>query len=41
MLHGLGFDYRKPEAMPRGLDNAKQQAYIKQIREPAQHDGRR
>ena len=23
-----GFDYRKPEAMPRGLDDAKQQAFI-------------
>ena len=28
MLHRLGFDYRKPEAMPRGLDDAKQQAFI-------------
>ena len=24
LLHRLGFDYRKPEAMPRGLDDAKQ-----------------
>ena len=30
MLHRLGFDYRKPEAMPRGLDDAKQQAFIDQ-----------
>ncbi len=29
--HRLGFDYRKPEAMPRGLDNAKQQAFIDQF----------
>jgi len=28
MLHRLGFDYRKPEAMPRGLDDAKQQALV-------------
>ena len=28
MLHRLGFDYRKPESMPRGLDDAKQQAFI-------------
>ena len=28
LLHRLGFDYRKPEAMPRGLDDAKQQAFI-------------
>ena len=28
MLHRLGFDYRKPEAMPRRLDDAKQQAFI-------------
>ena len=41
LLHRLGFDYRKPEAMPRGLDDAKQQAFIDQLREPAQHDGRR
>jgi hypothetical protein len=26
--HRLGLDYRKPEAMPRGLDAAKQQAFI-------------
>ena len=26
LLHRLGFDYRKPEAMPRGLDDAQQQA---------------
>ena len=39
LLHRLGFDYRKPEAMPRGLDDAKQQAFIDQLREPAQHDG--
>jgi transposase len=25
LLHRLGFDYRKPEAMPPGLDDAKQQ----------------
>ena len=30
MLHRLGFDYRKPEAMPRGLDDAKQQAFIEE-----------
>ena len=28
LLHRLDFDYRKPEAMPRGLDNTKQQAFI-------------
>ena len=28
VLHRLGFGYRKPEAMPRGLDDAKQQAFI-------------
>jgi transposase len=28
LLHRLGFAYRKPEAMPRGLDDAKQQAFI-------------
>jgi transposase len=28
LLHRLGFVYRKPEAMPRGLDDAKQQAFI-------------
>ena len=28
LLHRLGFSYRKPEAMPRGLDDAKQQAFI-------------
>ena len=28
LLHRLDFDYRKPEAMPRGLDDAKQQAFI-------------
>jgi transposase len=28
LLHRLGFDYRKPEAMPRGLDDAVQQAFI-------------
>jgi transposase len=28
LLHRLGFRYRKPEAMPRGLDDAKQQAFI-------------
>ena len=28
LLHRLGFDYSKPEAMPRGLDDAKQQAFI-------------
>ena len=28
LLHRLGFDYRKPETMPRGLDDAKQQAFI-------------
>jgi hypothetical protein len=27
-LHRLGFAYRKPEAMPRGLDDAEQQAFI-------------
>ena len=27
MLHRLGFDYRKPDAIPRGLDDAKQQAF--------------
>jgi transposase len=29
LLHRLGFEYRKPKAMPRGLDDAKQQAYIR------------
>jgi len=28
LLHRPGFDYRKPETMPRGLDDAKQQAFI-------------
>jgi transposase len=28
LMHRLGFDYRKPEAMPRGLDDAQQQAFI-------------
>jgi transposase len=28
LLHRLGFRYRKPEAMPRGLDDARQQAFI-------------
>jgi transposase len=28
LLHRLGFDYRKPQAMPRGLDDAEQQAFI-------------
>ena len=28
LLHRLGFEYRKPESMPRGLDDAKQQAFI-------------
>ena len=28
LLHRLGFAYRKPEAMPRGLDDAEQQAFI-------------
>jgi len=28
LLHRLGFSYRKPKAMPRGLDDAKQQAFI-------------
>ena len=28
LLHRLGFVYRKPERMPRGLDDAKQQAFI-------------
>ena len=27
-MHRLGFGYRKPEAMPRGLDDAEQQAFI-------------
>jgi transposase len=30
LLHRLDFDYRKPEAMPRGLDYARQQAVIDQ-----------
>ena len=30
LLHRLGFDHRKPEAMPRGLDDARQQAFIDQ-----------
>ncbi len=34
LLHRLGFDYRKPEAMPRGLDDAQQQAFIDRY-EPA------
>jgi transposase len=29
LLHRLGFEYRKPKAMPRGLDDAKQQAHIR------------
>jgi transposase len=28
LLHRLGFVYRKPEAMPRDLDDARQQAFI-------------
>jgi transposase len=28
LLHRLGFEYRKPKAMPRGLDDAAQQAQI-------------
>jgi transposase len=28
LLHRLGFDYRKPNAMPRNLDDAKQEAFI-------------
>jgi hypothetical protein len=28
LLHRLGFDYRKPEAVPHGLGDAKQQAFI-------------
>ena len=28
LLHRLGFSYRKPQAMPRGLDDARQQAFI-------------
>src|SRR5271156_6870266 len=28
LLHRLGFDYRKPHKMPRGLDDAQQQAFI-------------
>ena len=28
LLHRLGLDYRRPEAVPRGLDAAKQQAFI-------------
>jgi transposase len=28
LLHRLGFEYRKPQAMPRGLDDAAQQAFI-------------
>ncbi len=28
LLHRLGFLYRKPEAMPRGLNDARQQAFI-------------
>jgi transposase len=28
LLHRLGFDYHKPKAVPRGLDDAKQQAFI-------------
>ncbi len=30
LLHRLGFDYRKPEAMPPGLDDARQQAFSDQ-----------
>jgi transposase len=30
LLHRLGFDYHKPTAVPRGLDDAKQQAFIDQ-----------
>src|SRR5436305_2182616 len=30
LMHRFGFDYRKPEAVPRGLDGAKQQAFIDQ-----------
>ena len=32
LLHRLGFDYHKPEAVPRGLDDAKQQAFIDDTR---------
>ncbi len=28
LLHRLGFDYHKPKAVPRGLDDAKQQAFV-------------
>lgn len=28
LMHRLGFEYRKPKAMPRGLDDAKQRAFI-------------
>jgi transposase len=28
LLHRLGFDYRKPGKMPRGLNDAKQEAFI-------------
>jgi transposase len=28
LLHRLGFEFRKPQAMPRGLDDATQQAHI-------------
>ena len=28
LLHRLDFDYRKPERVPRALDDAKQQAFI-------------
>ncbi len=28
LMHRLGFEYRKPKTMPRGLDDAKQRAHI-------------
>jgi transposase len=28
LLHRLGFDYRKPHKMPRGLNDVRQQAFI-------------
>jgi Winged helix-turn helix len=33
-LHRPGFHYRKPEAMPRGLDDARQQAFIDEYENP-------
>ena len=40
MLHRLGFDYRKPEHMPPGLDDAKQRAFIDEYLDAPSDPGR-